>query len=249
MRFASALFSLVCLVSTAWADRAQELARIHVEAIGGRERIEKLAALRAIGQSGVGGQQVRFTLTAARPAKVRLETEARGRTLVQGTDGEEPAWEFDTGSWPPQYRTMPEANAATFMADAEFDDPLVAGESRGFTLDYAGELEVGGKRLLRVLVTRRLEESYSLLLDEETYFIVMRVDHRTTAGGRKAQVVTHYEDFRPVDGVLLPHQITITIEGRVTQQTKISRIDANPPITANSFSRPKIGVSGEAARK
>jgi hypothetical protein len=240
MRVASFAVLLLGLLSPAWADRAQELARIHVEAIGGRERIEKLAALRATGQVRAGGKQVRFTMTAARPDKVRLETEAGGRTLVQGTDGVGPAWEFDTGTWPPQYRDMAAANAKTFVADAEFDDPLVAGKARGYTFDYAGEMEANGRTMLRLLVTRNLRETYSVFLDSRTYFIVMRAEERTTAGGRKTHVVTHYDDFRPVEGVLLPHQITVAVDGRMTQQTNITRIDANPSLGAETFTRPKV---------
>lgn len=240
MRFSLLFISFVCLWSAARADRAEDLARIHVEAIGGSARIAKLAALRATGTAVAAGKQVRFTMIAARPAKVRLETEAGGRTLVQGYNGEDPAWEFDTGTWPPQYRAMSEASAGTFMADAEFDDPLVAGASRGFTLDFAGEVEVGGKKLLRVLVTRKFKDVYSVFIDQETYFIVMRVDGRKSAGGRTAQLVTYYDDFRPVDGVLLPHQITVQVDGRVTQQTNITRIDGNPKIAEDTFSRPKV---------
>lgn len=250
MRSFLALLGLISLTTLAHADRAQDLARIHIEAIGGRERIEKLSALRATGQTAMpGGKQVRFTLLAARPANIRLETESGGRTLVQGYDGEEAAWEFDTGSWPPKYRDMAAASAKTFMADAEFDDPLVAGDKRGFTLEYAGEVEVGQRKLLRVLVTRKLVQTYSLLIDPNTYFIVMRVEDRTMASGRKAQVSTHYEDFRPVEGVLLPHQISIAIDGRMTQQTKISRIDANPKLAADVFSRPRVSVPGTGQRK
>jgi hypothetical protein len=226
-------------VSTLWADPASDLARIHREAIGGRARIEALKAMRATGYVEAGGKRVRFTLIAARPNRLRLETEQGGRTLVQGTDGNSPAWEFDTGSWPPQYRSMAENVAKTFTADAEFDDPLVGGAERGFTFDHAGTLEVEGKKLLRILVTRNLTESFSLLLDEDTFFIVMRVDHRTTIGGRKAQVVTHYEDFRPVDGVLVPHQVTVAVEGRVSQRTTVAKIEANPSVTDDTFQRPK----------
>jgi hypothetical protein len=223
------------------ADRAVELALIHTEAIGGLKRIEALKAIRVTGHvATVGGAQVRFTMVAARPALVRLETERGGRTLVQGTDGVEPAWEFDTGTWPPQYRAMNAAVAKTFVADAEFDDPLVAGASRGYTFDFAGEMEVGGRKLLRVLVTRKLADTFSVLLDDETFFIVMRIEHRESAGGRRLQLVTHYEDFRPVEGVLLPHTVTLAIDGRATQQTKIARIEANPEVVEGTFSRPKV---------
>jgi hypothetical protein len=246
MRFRYLLAGLVVALGSARADRAEELARIHIEAIGGRERIEKLEALRATGTVQAAGRKVRFTMIAARPDRIRLETEAGGRTLVQGSDGEQPPWEFDTGTWPPKYRAMPEGAAKTFVADSEFDDPLVAGEKRGFVLDYAGEVEVGGRKLLRVLVTRKLTETYALLLDAQTYFIVKRIEQRQTAGGRTAQVVTHYEDFRPVEGVLLPHQITVAIDGRTTQQTQIARIDANPKVTEETFGRPSATGSAPA---
>jgi hypothetical protein len=235
------------LIAVAWsaalrADQVDDLARIHVEAIGGRPRILALGSLRATGTVVANGKQVRFTLTAARPAKVRLETESGGRSLVQAYDGAEPAWEFDTGAWPPTYRAMAETSAKTFVADAEFDDPLVAGAARGYVFDYAGEVEVNGRKLLRVLVTRKMTDTYSLLIDDETYFIAMRVEHRTSAGGRKLQVVTHYEDFRPVDGVLLPHRVIVAVDGRVTQETTIAKIDANPKLKDDSFSRPKISA-------
>ena len=238
MRWLALATIAAAMAADLWADRALDLARIHVEAIGGRGRIEKLTALRATGQAMAAGRQVRFTMLAARPNKVRLETEAGGRTLVQGYDGESPPWEFDTGTWPPQYRAMAEANAKLFAADAEFDDPLIAGAAGGYALDYAGEVTVDGKKLLRLLVTRRLSETFSLYLDEETYFIVMKVESRVTAGGRRTPVVTHYHDFRPVEGVLLPHQISISFDGKLTQQTRIARIDGNPTLAADAFSRP-----------
>lgn len=243
MRTVLCLLAALAVVPRVTADRIAEIVRIHTEAIGGKKRVEALAALRASGQVDRGEKRVRFSMTAARPDKIRLETESGGRTLVQASDGEAPPWEFDTGTWPPRYRPMNEANAKTFVADAEFDDPLIAGPERGFTLDFAGEMEVDGKKLLRVLVTRKLTETYSLLLDPETYLIVLRVEQRAGLSGRKMAIVTRYSDYRPVAGVLLPHDVTLLVEGRVNQRTKIDRIDPNPALTAETFSRPKAGIS------
>ncbi|MDO8543447.1 MAG: hypothetical protein Q7S40_23660 [Opitutaceae bacterium] len=236
-------------LTEAWADRAADLARIHIEAIGGRERIEALAALRAHGMVIAGGQLVRFTMIAARPDRVRLETQAGGRTLVQATDGKEPPWEFDTGTWPPRYRDMAESNVKIFTADAEFDDPLVAGEKRGFTFDFAGEVNVDGRKFLRLLATRKLRETYSLLLDPDTYLISFRIEQRKTPGGRPMQIATRFDDFRPVKGVLLPHEVTLIVDGKGTQQTKIERIDPNPQITAETFTRPKSTAKAPAANE
>jgi hypothetical protein len=231
------------------ADRVDDLARIHVEALGGRERIAALAAMRASGEVDTGGKRVRFTLTAARPDRVRLETAGGGsRTLVQATDGREPPWEFDTGSWPPRYQTMPENVARAFAADAEFDDPLVAGRARGFEFEYAGDAQIEGHAYLRVLVKRNPGQSFAILIDADTYMIAMRTEKRQGAGGKATQIVTRYEDYRPVDGVLLPHRITVTVDGRVLQQTVIEAIIANPELTVETFTRPKSAIDA-APRK
>ncbi len=230
---------LYLTMAVAWADQAADIAQIHLEAIGGRRRIAALKGLRMSGFVVLGEKHVRFTMIAARPNRVRLETGGDGRTLVNVSDGVEPAWEFDTGTWPPRYRTMSDAAAKSFTADAEFDDPLVAGPARGFTLEYAGEAELDGRKLLRVLVTRNLADTFALLLDPETYFIVLRVEQRTTTVGRKRQIVTRYDDFRPVDGVLLPHRITLLTDGRVEQQMIMEKIETNPDLTPETFARPK----------
>lgn len=232
-------FGIAALAApSALADRAADLVRIHIEAIGGKDRVEALSAMRAVGRVVAGGKMMHFTMIAARPDKVRVETEKDGRTLVQATDGKNPPWEFDTGHWPPQYHDMAADVAKTFTADAEFDDPLVAGSARGFSVDYAGEVAASGKKLIRLLVTQNLTESFSLLLDPDTYFIVRRVEERKNALGNKIFVVTYYADYRPVEGVLVPHKIALVSDDRVVQETQIDSIQGNPEIAPDTFTRP-----------
>ncbi|MFM9080844.1 MAG: hypothetical protein ACKOTE_12070, partial [Opitutaceae bacterium] len=110
---------VLALLPSLRADRAAEVTEIHVAVLGGRERIDALKAFRAEGHVLVAsGAQVKFTMMAARPNQIRLETEKGGRTLVQGWDGTSAPWEFDTASWPPRYRDMAAGAARTFMVDA-----------------------------------------------------------------------------------------------------------------------------------
>ena len=126
-----ALSLVWCAAVTRAEERIDEIRRMHLEALGGKARVDALSGLRASGQVLAGGKRLRFIMIAARPVKLRLETESAGRTLVQGYSGEGEPWEFDTGSWPPRYRSLAENSQKTFVADAEFDDPLVGGEKRG----------------------------------------------------------------------------------------------------------------------
>jgi hypothetical protein len=116
---------------------------------------------------------------------------------------------------------------------------LIAGAARGFTFDYAGEVEREGRKFLRLLVTYQLAETFSLLLDPETYLIEYRVETHANAARRPTEIVTQYDKYLPVDGVLVPHAITTVTDGRVTQMMRIERIVPNPPIGPETFSRPK----------
>jgi hypothetical protein len=224
------------------ADRAAEIVAIHLEAIGGRERIDALHAMRATGEVMAGGKKMRFTLIAARPNLLRLETDEGGRSLVQATDGRNPPWQFDTGEWPPRYRDIPATVARTFAEDAEFDDPLVGGAKRGFTIEYAGETKIEDKPCVRLLVTRALTETFSLLLDSDTFLILQRVEDRKSPLGGTVHIVTVFENYLPVEGVLVPHVVTLFIDGRPKQQTHIESVQPNPEISAETFERP-VAVS------
>ena len=232
------LASFLWLASVQGRDLADWIAR-HQEAIGGAENLAALHSLRAEGTVQAGASAVRFHFFAARPAAVRVETERDGRTLVQATDGAEPPWEFDTGQWPPTYRAMAPAAARVFAADAEFDNPLVAGPDRGYVLEDGGEVQVEGRRWRRIVATRRLVETVFLLLDPETGRLALRLEEKEVQGGRKVRILTRYEDPRPVAGVLLPHRVVQVVDGVVRQTTVITRMEANPVLEPELFRRPR----------
>lgn len=240
--FLTAFFGAVLMCAKAPAAQPEDIVRIHLEALGGKERVAALSAVRATGYVLSGGKRVNFYMIAARPARLRLEMEGAGRTMVQACDGAEAPWEFDTGTWPPRYKAMAEGAAKAFQADAEFDDPLVSGVARNYTLEFAGETQLEGKKFLRVLVSRKLTESFVLLLDAETFMIAMRLEKRASPGGQPVQIVTRFDDYRPVEGVLLAHKVTVVVDNRVTQQSIIESIQPNPPHTAETFTRPKTTV-------
>lgn len=215
---------------------------MHLTAIGGKKRVDALAAIRASGHVVVGSQRVRFTMTAARPNQLRLETEGAGRTLVQGYSGEGEPWEFDTGTWPPRYRALSASADKTFVADAEFDDPLVGGAKRGFKLEYMDMVQEEDRPLLRVRVTRE-GATYALLVDPKTYLIAWRVEERKSASGEEVRILTYFDDYRAINGVLIAHRLSVAVNGKPTQQTVIERIDANPKFTRETFARPTAGAA------
>ncbi|HYP17984.1 MAG TPA: hypothetical protein VEQ65_12300 [Opitutus sp.] len=221
-RFSFYWFLWLLLAVAARGELAQDLAQIHAEAIGGRDRLQQWKGLRASGRVITAGQELEFELIAARPNRVRVVVRSGGRALLQATDGAV-AWQQDLGSGEPP-RLMAPADARDFIADAEFDDALVNWRERGYALDYAGEAQWDGGRVFKLLVTRPGEAPSFLLLDATTFFIVARLaaaaDH--LVGGSAQE--TRYDDFRPVGGIILPHRIRVYAGSRLLRETVLGHV-------------------------
>lgn len=236
-----ALFGIAAVLLTpvvAPAESEDEIVRNHIAAIGGAARIGALTSYRAVGKLIEAGQQIPFIMTAARPNRMRMELRYPDRTLVQATDGTGSAWEIDTSKHPTRSTPMTGAAAREFLSEADFDDPLVAGEKHGYRLLYAGEQKFDGARVLRVLVTQNLTETFYLLVDPEAYLIVARIDQTLTAAGPRPSIITRYRNFRAVGGVLVAHQVSIYVDGMLTQEAKIEEMIPNPSLPSDTFTAP-----------
>lgn len=227
----------VALAVVVRADFAQDLARVHVEAIGGAAKVEALTRLRAEGRVLIDGRKLGFTLWAERPNRVRIETKAEGLHLIQGYDGTGKPWK--QAGPEALVQPMAEAEAAEFLPDAEFDDPLVNASERGYALDYAGRTSAADGSLLKILVTRRLSDSYLLYLDPVTYYLVRKERERVLPGGRRVVVVTRFDDYRPVAGVMFARRIVVMANERVLHETILSDVDGNPRLRDGWFSAPE----------
>ncbi|AHF89977.1 hypothetical protein OPIT5_06830 [Opitutaceae bacterium TAV5] len=216
----------------------RELIRRHLQAIGGREAVSALRAIAVKGTIRFDGraQHLQFNMWSARPNRVLIQTVTAERTLTEGYDGANPPWVLDSREGAPV--DMKPASVRAFIADAEFDDILVASLDRnGISIDYAGEARVNGRPAARYLVTQNFTEVSHLFVDLETLHIVRRdVSSRTNAFPIPVQ--NYYSDYKPVKGVMLPTRITQKQNGRIVYVVINEHIEANPPVDAVFFSRP-----------
>jgi hypothetical protein len=131
--------------------------------------------------------------------------------------------------------------ARAFDADVDFDDPLVLKGARRISVDYAGETEIDGDPVFKLLVTQNFTETFAIYMDRSTYFIIRREIEKTGVRGTEL-VITEYKEFSPVNGVMLPHRIVQKVGGRVRYETIMEKIEANPAIMPGLFSRPLVTV-------
>lgn len=212
------------------AELAADLARIHVEAVGGRDKLDALKAVRATGTTRISGAKLDFVMWAQRPNRVRVETVGGEVRITRGYDGVNPPW-VRLGDV--KTKVQSEADGADFVRDAEFDDPFYKPESRGVTLRYEGTVEVHGLKWSRVRASGPRGESL-LYLDEAG--MLVRRDMVRVIRGREVAEETYYSDFRPVGGVLLPHLVEVRVGNNVLHETTLAKIEPNPFLLEGFFS-------------
>jgi outer membrane lipoprotein-sorting protein len=220
---------------TTQAQLGHDIARKHAARAG--EKLAVLTALRVEGRTFINTEVVPFTLVAQRPNRLRVESFTPLRRVVQVYDGERPPWisHSETKGGLPQ--DMSGSDAKDFIANADFDGPLVNFAEKGYSVDYAGEEVIDGRTAYKLLLMSKTDDIFFLCVDAENHEVVKRTAYRVS-GEKRVAVDTFFKDFREVGGVLQPHRIETVANGRTLYIMLIDRMEANAEIPAGTFARP-----------
>jgi hypothetical protein len=187
------------------APTLDEVLARYYQAKGGLAAWDAIESVEIRGTYTSFSEDAPFVLRKRRPASYRWETSMLENEVVEATDGETAWTTFPLGGlgWPVEM-TPPELTG--ILGEAEFDSPLVHWREKGHTVDLAGRDDLDGQDVWRLEVTRRDGARETWLLDASTYLEAGRIAP-TTDWGAPQEMKVWYSDFRPVAGVMFPHQV------------------------------------------
>lgn len=222
------IFLLLGLTAAVLAGRADpvghEIAQKHAARGGGKYRAVK--SLFIEGKTLIGGEIVDIRMWAERPNKLRVESSTGARKVTQIYDGRhEPVIthsEVENG----RPMRMSAGERKEFIANADFDGPLVDFAAKGYSVDYAGEEAVGGQPAKKLLVMNAQGDVFFLWVDAKTFETVKRGVFRT-ANDKRVLIETTFGDFREVAGSLQPHRIETKVGTRSLYLMVLTRMVAN----------------------
>ncbi|WP_415908205.1 hypothetical protein [Oleiharenicola sp. Vm1] len=217
-------------------DVGHEIARQHAQRAGGKYR--ELRSLYAEGRTLIGGEVIDVRMWAERPNRLRVESSFGARRVTQVYDGRhEPViYHSEVEGGRPMRMTAGERK--DFIANADFDGPLVDFGVKGYSVDYAGEDPIGGRPARKLLVMGADGEVFFVWLDVETAEMVKRSVFRMV-GERRATVDTFFSDFRDVAGTLQPHRIETKVGDKTLYLMLLSAMEGNSEkVTAERFQVP-----------
>jgi hypothetical protein len=230
------LLTFLLAAVTAHAQLGHEIAKKHAARAG--DKLAALTALRAEGRTFINEEVVPFTLVAQRPNRLRVESFTPLRRVAQVYDGTGKPWVSHSEVKAGAPLDMSAVDAKDFIANADFDGPLVNFAEKGYSVDYAGEEMIDGRNAYKLLLMNKSDNIFFLWVDADNHEIVKRTAYRIFSNQRVA-VDTFFKDFRSVGGVLQPHRIETVANGRTLYVMLIDRMEANPPaIPPETFARP-----------
>jgi len=217
---------------------AEEILRKHVEARGGLDKLKALQSLKLTGKMTMGGGQMEapVTIQVKRPGRMRMEMSVQGMSFVQAYDGST-AWGINSFQGVTEPQVSDEEATKTAREQADIEGPLVNYNDKGHLVELIGKEDVEGSSAYKIKVTRKNGWVDYHFLDEQS-FLAVKTTTRRKQLGQELDAESFLSNYKPVQGILMPHLINQKVAGRGTMQMTMEKIEVNLPIDDAIFKMP-----------
>jgi hypothetical protein len=229
------------LGSTSDTTSADSIIARYYTAIGGRDRVLAVQTRRMSGTYQEGTFSASTTILGRRPNLRRVSvTGPDGFTFVELFDGTT-MWEFSEKFASPVRRDTGAAERAG-RRGAEFDESFVDWNAKGHRVEARGRQSIRGRDVdqLHVVLADGWEKDYYFDV-ASGLLVALRKAMPLHAKGAKIESLSFYEDYRAVNGILLPHAFEErnTATGELMNVLRWTKIELDVPIRDEAFHRPE----------
>ena len=208
---------------------ADQVIEDYITAIGGEEAVKKVNSLKTTMSSESPMGKLEIVTLQQKPGKF-LTTFGMGGNVMQKMifNGENGKMEAMGQSQPMDEQTMTslKEDSAPFL-EMHYAE-------RGFKLKLAGIEMVEGQKAYRIDIespSGRKKTQYFLTENS----LKVRETEQQEAMGQTQTIVNDFGDYRKVDGILIPHQITITGAMPMPLQMKVEAVEINGDVDPAMF--------------
>lgn len=230
------LFLLSLASSPGISQDASDILKKMIDAMGGRKVLEAVRDTTLVGtwemvQMGMKGS---LTLYQKEPNKMRWDGEMQGMVITMAFDGET-AWRLN-----PQIgakEDMPQSMAEDFKRAAMGNDAWLDPAKFGISFAYKGKEKINDKDYFV------LEQTYSdgfkstLYIDSETYLLYKGKSKAPGETGAEVESESIMSDYKKVDGVMVPHSMTMLQNGQESMRMTFTTVKFNSGLEDSFFKK------------
>lgn len=180
-----------------------------------------------------------FSFEFKRPLKSRLELEFNGQTAVQVFDGAS-GWKLRPFLGRTDWVAYTPEEQMQAAADPGIDGLLIDYAAKGAQVESAGTEAVEGHAAYKLKVTRKGGEVRYVWVDGQSFLDVKIDGSPRKLDGRPHAVVIYPRDYRPEQGLMIPHVLETAVQGDPkTEKITIESVTINPRLDDSRFVKPK----------
>jgi outer membrane lipoprotein-sorting protein len=238
LRLTFALSLVVAGAAAAHGQTVDDIVAKNLQAKGGAEKWGSVSSVKMTGKIAAQGQEVPLTIYAKRPNLNRQEISLPDGKIVQAFDGTT-AWGINPMMGADTPQAMPGAVADMIKNSADFDGALINYKSKGHAIELVGKEKLGDKDVYRLKVTMKGGQVQHYFIDAESGLELKtsaEVDLGT--GGPKQTLDTEMSNYKPVNGIMVPHTVRQFINGKQTVEMSVTVVEFNAPVDDAVFKMP-----------
>jgi hypothetical protein len=182
--------------------------------------------------------QLPFVVDMKRPALSRVEIVFAGKTAVQVYDGKN-GWKLRPYLNRNDVEPFTDDELKASVGGWEIDGPLLGAAAKGTKVELEGVEPVDGKEAYRLKLTPSAGNVQHIWIDAQSFLDVKVEGSPRRMDGKMRTVWIYQRDFRPEQGVMVPHVLETSVDGyRDTHKMVIEKVAVNPALNDTLFAKP-----------
>jgi hypothetical protein len=218
-------------------DELDGIVKKYFQAIG-QDQLNKIETAVATGTSIYFGQETSFRQVQKRPDKAYMEVLlVDGQIIKQGYNGIS-GWML--ASWmnavEPVELVGPDLKTIKDMGNIEGD--LWNWREKGHKLVLIGKQEVAGKQVYHLTLTKADGDVDEMYIDAESCLLT-KIVRKTSINNSEVEVEVYYDEYRNIDGILLPFKVEQRFNSQQGMVINIKEIKFNVEVDDKIFDKPQ----------
>jgi hypothetical protein len=227
-----------------------EIVDRNIASRGGLDAWHAVTSMTISGEMDAGGKQdakLPFVLSLKRPHLNRLEIKFQEQAAVQVWDGQQ-GWKVRPYLNRNEVEPYTAAEVRSAAASAELDGPLIDFAKKGTKVEVVGAETVEGKNAYKLRLTRKGGEQIHVWIDAGNFLEVKIDGEPRRMDGRMHPVTIFYRDYKPVNGLKIPHTMETVVGGiKGSHKMTIVAVKVNPPMEDSLFAKPQLVLARASA--
>lgn len=238
MKMLSSVFAGMLLLSSAFvqAQTADEVVNKHIDAIGGKDVINKITSQVVESDLSVMGSTLTSKTTILVGKGFKSEANFNGQDIIQcvtPTGG----WMINPLAGQTDAVALPEDQVKAAQSAFDLGGELFNYQQKGSKVELAGKEKVEGVEAIKLKLTNKEGKETMFFVDPTTYYVIKR-ESTTSMNGQDMTATAVFSNFKKTDiGYVMPYT-TVSNQGfEIT--INVSKVEFNKPVDPKIFEMPK----------